>query len=200
MQHSDIRTAVVRNSTDPIIVAFCGAKFHGKDTAAQPLIEKYGFKQVSFADGLKQCISTALRVPVSVLNDPAMKETIHAPSGKTYREWLQIAGTEWFRSMWDGIWISWWEEEIKEKGYERVVTTDLRFPNELKAVRAKPNNFVVRVVNPFKPAHGDTHASEAHQASFVVDDLLMNDGDVADLQAMSIAITERKFGSELYFS
>lgn len=186
------------SKVEPIVVAFCGQKFHGKDTAAKALIERYGFVRVSFADGLKQVIATALRVPVAQLEDPAFKETIHEPSGKTYRWWLQQAGTEWFRSGWDAVWVDWWRREIEEKRYAKVVTTDLRFPNEWVALRAMTNNMLFRVHNPRIPDSGDTHASEAYAKTFVVDKELSNDSTIDKLQIETVAAAEKHFGADLW--
>jgi hypothetical protein len=187
----------MKSSNEPVVVGFCGKKFNGKDTAAKALIDRYGFVKVSFADGLKQCVSVALRVPVEQLEDPKFKETIHEPSGRTYRWWLQQAGTEWFRSGWDAIWIAWWAAEIKAKGYTRVVTTDLRFPNEWVALRQQPNNMLFRVHNPRIPESGDTHASEAYAETFVVDHDINNSSTIDSLQLQIIAAVDARYGENL---
>lgn len=167
----------------PIVIAFCGLKGHGKDTAASVLIEKEDFVRVSFADGLKECVALALRVDVGVLHDPVLKESLHTPSGKTYRQWLQIAGTEWFRSMWEDVWVEWWKHEVISKGYKRVVVTDMRFWNELNIVRSPEfDSHVIRVSNPNKPAAFDTHESEKYAALFNVDTDILNNADIATLR------------------
>lgn len=166
----------------PIVVGICGAKFHGKDTAAAVLIERHGFVKVAFADGLKQCMAHVLRTPIQYFEDPALKETIHEPSGKTYRQWLQVAGTDWFRTLWTDVWVNWWSNEIVEKCHNKIVVTDLRFPNELEAVRRFDRNTVIRIVNPNVAPSGDSHASEMHQAAFAVDKEILNNGTIDRLQ------------------
>jgi hypothetical protein len=187
----------MKSNNEPIVVGFCGKKFNGKDTAAKALIDRYGFVKVSFADGLKRTVAAALRVTVEQLEDPAFKETIHEPSGQTYRKWLQLAGTEWFRSLWDAVWIDWWRREITENGYTRVVTTDLRFPNEWVALREQPNNMLFRVHNPRIPESGDTHASEAYAETFVVDHDINNSSTIDSLQLQIIAAVDARFGEQL---
>lgn len=176
----------------PKVVAFCGAKGHGKDTAAKVLIEQYDFAPVSFADGLRKTVATALRVNESYFLDPARKEEIDPRTGKPRRYWLQWIGTEGFRALWDDIWVEWWKNEILERGYSRVVATDMRFPNEYDAVyRFFPDATTVRVVDPRKPVGNDLHASEAHYASFDVNYILHNEGSIEDLHVGMHEIAQR---------
>lgn len=167
---------------NPIIFAFCGAKGHGKDTAAEVLLSKYGFNRVSFADGLRKTVCTALREPEEYFTDPDKKEEIDPRTGKSRRYWLQWIGTQGFRALWENVWVSWWSKEIEDKAYPRVVVTDVRFPNELAAVRAFPNSVVIRVRNHRKAIGGDNHASEAHFMDFDVDFDLENNGSIESLQ------------------
>lgn len=57
------------------IVAFSGFKFSGKDTSANYLAEKYGFKRISFADPLKDMVAMFFNVPRSYLDDSNHKES-----------------------------------------------------------------------------------------------------------------------------
>lgn len=56
------------------IVAFGGEKAVGKDTAAQVLVEQYGFVRAAFADPLKEMCSYALGLPLAKLHDPLLKD------------------------------------------------------------------------------------------------------------------------------
>ncbi len=165
----------------PVVVGVCGAKGHGKDTAAQVLIDEYGFHRISFADGLRKTVCTALRCNEQFFLDPATKEEIDPRIGKPRRFWLQHIGTEGFRSIWADVWVEWWKAEVASCGKDRIVVTDLRFPNELAAIRQLPVAYVLRVENPLKPASGDAHASEAHYNTFTVDGVLINGSTIEDL-------------------
>jgi hypothetical protein len=174
--------------TKPIIVGICGAKFAGKDTSARKLIDEMGFTQVNFADGLRKTMCVALREKDNYFTDPATKEEIDPRSGKSRRYWLQIAGTEWYRSLYDSIWVDWLMAEITDRNLKRVVITDLRFPNELKAIRDKKDTFdsyVIRITNPSLGEPTDSHASESHYKNFDVDFNLFNIGSVENLQEMT---------------
>lgn len=166
----------------PIVVGFCGAKSHGKDTAAEVLISDYGFHKISFADGLRKTVCTALRCDESFFTDPLTKESIDPRTGQSRRYWLQRIGTEGFRSLWEDVWVEWWRAEVLSGQYDRVVVTDLRFPNEMTTLRQFSDSIVIRVKNPNKPINNDAHASELHYKDFAVDLDIRNDGTIADLQ------------------
>lgn len=173
------------------IVALCGAKRMGKDTAANVLIENYGFHRISFADGLRKTVCTALRCDESRFQDDKLKDEIDPRTGKPWRYWLQWIGTEGFRALWDDVWIAWWKSAIEDSGHDRIVCTDMRFPNEFAAAKSMGAH-TIRIFNPNIPPSGDQHASEAHQANFPVDDTIVNGGTIADLQhRTALSVRER---------
>lgn len=203
-------TALVSNSDNSLhipaqlkprkIVGICGLKFHGKDTAAQVLIDDFGFKRVSFADGLKEVVARALRIDVAILHDPARKEEVHTPSGKTYRQWLQIAGTEWFRTMWEDVWINYWKQEIYDNDLDKVVVTDMRFPNELAAVMkiSMETALTVRIFNPRVPVSGDMHESEKHALTLPVGYVLNNESTIEALRHDMAHLYEMKYTRRMF--
>lgn len=171
----------------PVVIGFCGLKGHGKDTAAQALIENYEFTRVSLADGLKHSVAMALKIDPKVLYDVKTKNDVHKPSGRTYREWLQIAGTEWFRTMWPDIWINWMHTEIWERDLTRVVVPDVRFANELAAIKdERYDGGLFRVFNPRLPISTDTHESERYALTLAADEELYNNGSIPDLRRATI--------------
>lgn len=58
-----------------MIVAFSGLKFAGKDTAAECLIKRYGFKRIGLADKLKDICSKVFSIPRQDMDNPSLKET-----------------------------------------------------------------------------------------------------------------------------
>lgn len=175
------------------IVSICGAKRHGKDTAGRELIENYGFKRISFADGLRKTVCTALRCDESRFLDDKLKEEIDPRTGKPWRYWLQWIGTEGFRALWDDVWIAWWKSAIEDLGHDRIVTTDMRFPNEFAAAKSMGAH-TIRIFNPNVPPSGDLHASEAHQASFPVDEEIVNGGTIEQLRHYTAVSVRNRFG------
>jgi hypothetical protein len=57
-----------------MIIAFSGAKFAGKDTAAEGLIRSYGFKRIGLADKLKDICSHVFGIPRQDMDNPMLKE------------------------------------------------------------------------------------------------------------------------------
>lgn len=57
-----------------MIIGIGGEKKHGKDTVADYLKEKYGYKKMAFADKLKTICSTAFNVPLEDCYDEDKKE------------------------------------------------------------------------------------------------------------------------------
>ncbi len=58
-----------------MIIAFSGAKFAGKDTAAEILIKGFGFKRIGLADKLKDICSEVFEMPREDMDNPEKKES-----------------------------------------------------------------------------------------------------------------------------
>lgn len=130
-----------------MLISITGLIGSGKDTIAEYLVAKHGFKQDSFAGNLKDAISTIFNWDRELLE------------GKTEvgREWrdqidtwwaarlgiphltprwvLQYWGTEVCRhGFHDDIWIASLENKLKQST-QNIVISDCRFPNEIKMVQ-----------------------------------------------------------------
>jgi hypothetical protein len=169
-------------SSGPKVIAICGPKRHGKDTVANWFVKNYGYKKICFADGLKQTVAHALQVPLEYFYDDEIKESVHAPSGHTYRHWLQQIGTEAFRELWPDTWVNWWTMEARK--YDRVVCADMRFLNEAEAsLKVDPAALLIRVVDNRKEID-KTHRSESEQWDIDCKATLGNEGTLDELYAM----------------
>lgn len=174
-----------------MIVAICGAKRHGKGTAASSLVN-HGFVEINFADALKESCAAAFGIPLEVFYDDTRKEAPLADYGypnESPRSILQYVGTEMFRSKWDGIWVNTWLNKARK--HKRVVCSDLRFPNEYDMLRAN-GAMIMRVVRPGWES-GDTHASEAHAKTFVVDAELINNSSMVNLRYNAVMAVANHF-------
>ena len=58
-----------------MIIAFSGNKFAGKDTAAEILIKRHGFKRIGLADKLKDICSEVFEISRFAMDNPYLKET-----------------------------------------------------------------------------------------------------------------------------
>jgi hypothetical protein len=141
----------------PPIVAFTGAKFSGKGTAARFLLSE-GYQMVSFARPLKEML-IVMGLTEEDLTDPILKEQPHPLlGGKTPRWAMQSIGTEWGRELiYDGLWTGVGLhriERLRAKGCG-VVVDDCRFNNEAILLRdlGAPLIEVTRAGCSYNPAH-----------------------------------------------
>ncbi len=90
---------------------------------------------------------------------------------------MQTLGTEWGRTLAPDLWVNAWCRSIV--GLKRVVADDVRFDNEVAAVRALGGMvFEVRRLGIVRPA-----AAHASAAGVVADVMLLNDHDPLALTA-----------------
>lgn len=129
-----------------MLVAFCGLIGSGKDTAADYLVDTYGFKRDSFANTLKDAVSAIFGWDRTLLEgrtaisrewreqvDPWWATRLNI-SNLTPRWVLQYWGTDVCRvGFHDDIWIASLENKIR-KTQDDIVISDVRFPNEINAI------------------------------------------------------------------
>lgn len=154
------------------IIALSGFARAGKDEAAKALVEEFGFKQVAFADKLREMLYqlnplasdqngwVTVQDVIDKYGWDGYKETMY---GTEIRRLLQRLGTEAGRqTLWDSIWI-----DAALTGHPedaRLVVSDARFYNEFDAVRSRGGE-VWRIERPgVGPAN--THASEIEAINY----------------------------------
>jgi hypothetical protein len=141
-----------------LIIGISGFIGSGKNTAADYLKRSHGFTQLAFADALKDAVGLVFGWPRYLLEGDTdesriFRETIDQWWGKrlgiknfTPRFALQHIGTDVFRQHFnDSVWILNVERKIatlQEHGYS-VVVTDVRFPNEVAALRSLGARFLL---------------------------------------------------------
>jgi hypothetical protein len=59
-----------------MLISFSGEKFAGKDSAAEALISRHGFKRIGLADRLKEIMSVATSIPLEDMHNPDKKEVL----------------------------------------------------------------------------------------------------------------------------
>ncbi len=139
-----------------MIIGFVGFIGSGKDTAADYLVNFHGFRRDSFANTLKDAVAAVFGWDRTLLEgrtkearewreqvDPWWAERLNMPN-LTPRWILQYWGTEVCRQGFhDDIWIASLENKMR-KTKDNIVISDVRFPNEIKAIH-NANGLVVRV-------------------------------------------------------
>jgi hypothetical protein len=121
----------------PDVVAFTGIAGCGKSTAAQFLVDRYGYERLRFAGPLKAAMAV-LGLSQAEIEGELKEAPSEALCGKSPRHAMQTLGTEWGRRcIGDDFWVRLWlrkADDIIAKG-GRVVVDDCRFPNEAAAIR-----------------------------------------------------------------
>jgi len=115
-----------------MLIGLCGKAGSGKDTIADYLVAKYGFKKISLADPIKRLVKD-----VFVLDDLTVYDRVEREkplknwSNWTVRKLLQFIGTELFREQIDDeVWVKSLWYKIQNDKSSNYVTADIRFPNE----------------------------------------------------------------------
>lgn len=160
---------------DKKIVGFCGYKRSGKGTAALAL-EEQGFVDVPFAGGLKAMLTAWLvyngvEKPELYTDDWMKDHRSRYFNNKEFRYAMQTLGTEWGRGMiGKNFWIEGWERKISS--LDLITVSDVRFDDEIKAVRDK-GGIIIKVRRPsFRNL--DTHVSETNMESLKCDYEVVN--------------------------
>lgn len=129
-----------------MIIGFVGFIGSGKDTAADYLVNFHGFRRDSFANTLKDAVAAVFGWDRELLEgrtkearawreevDTWWAERLGFPT-LTPRWVLQYWGTEVCRQGFhDDTWIASLENRVR-KTKDDIVISDVRFPNEIKAI------------------------------------------------------------------
>lgn len=166
-----------------MIIGLTGYARSGKDSAANWLVEHHGFVKMAFADGVRQmalaidpmveqpCDETSVRFFYERYSK--VLETEGYEQAKSYpdvRRLLQRIGTEGGRDIFGAnIWVDAVRKRIGELplGSTKVVLSDVRFPNEAKAIK-EMGGTVIRLSRPGVGGN-DPHPSEAQIAGLNAD-------------------------------
>lgn len=203
------------SSSDKHALLLTGFARSGKDAMAAGLPGAY--QRFALADTLKEFGSDLMHkmwkmdVPRRMFYDPEGKEEPFAsPAGDllcgrqlTGRWFLQWLGTDLVRKhLGPDVWINALVSKIDAAGADRVVVTDVRFPNEAALlpkllIERGYDVRVVRIVNPSKPKVdvSQLHASEASIPTLPVHDEFENYHLLDMSPSASIAMSSTRFNA-----
>ena len=165
----------------PRVIALCGDAGSGKTTAADYLVEHYGYRRVKFADPLKNMLR-AMGLTERQIEGDQKEIAQDALCGRSPRHLMQTLGTEWGRQLiGENLWINLWRERVNFllSDGESVIVDDMRFINELDAATSVGAH-VYRLRRPGQANKAGDHASEMGLA-FAVLPVIINDGDLPSL-------------------
>jgi len=125
-----------------VIIGLSGVARAGKNTVADYLSEHHGYKQVSFADPIRDALYKLNPIVTYSAHENISLQYVVDHEGwefaKSYteiRRLLQVFGTEVGREMFGkDIWITKALEGVEFS--DRVVVTDVRFPDEAEAIKS----------------------------------------------------------------
>lgn len=170
-----------------MIIGFHGVKGSGKDTAAQYLIDNYGFKKRAFADKLKEAVANLFGIPLQEVDEfKTFEYYVQVEPGVTglsWRKFLQRFGTEMGRNTFGkDFWVDQWEDSLYQiadfPNDVNIVVTDVRFQNECHTIQ-RLGGVVFRIT---RPGHEpDGHASEKRLPDILLDGEISNDSTIEDL-------------------
>lgn len=169
-----------------MIIGLSGYAQTGKDTVAQHLISNHGYRRIAFADPIRNAL-----YKLNPLVEAGEFRAVHLASAVDGMGWeetkrispetrrlLQVLGTEVGREMFgQDFWVN---QAMKSLGkFDKAVITDVRYPNEYKAIKAR-DGIIIRIVKPGTSAVNG-HTSETALDNFSFDATIVNDGTFYDL-------------------
>lgn len=170
------------------IIGLIGRKRSGKDTTATRLVEAHGFERVAFADALK---AAAYDVNPLIADDGLrladLVDSVGWEAAKSFtevRRFLQELGVSMRRHVNTHIWVDVVRDRLVRARYtgERVVVTDVRFPNETSLIE-EFGGVVVKIERPGLPTDdaASQHISERALDDYLPAIILHNDSTIEAL-------------------
>jgi hypothetical protein len=168
-----------------MIIGLTGYAQSGKDTVAGILVENYGYQRVAFADPIRDLLYAT---------NPMLKEGYRVKGLVDVYGWdrvkvdypearrlLQDLGVGARKTFGDMFWVKQALRQVNPEG--NYVITDVRYPNEAKAIREYGSSQIWRVrrlgVDPV-----NSHESESAMDGEKVDQIFVNNGTIDDLNSL----------------
>lgn len=170
-------------------VGLTGAATVGKDVAADALVGRLGFVKVNMSHALMRDIEI-LDPPIIVdkidggyicrsLSDLLSEMSYDELKARYphFREMLQTYGTEVHRAIDEDYWVNRAIDAIAAGGFERVVTTGIRFPNEMTGL-----DILVHIDRPgVGPVNAHISDAGMHEVISYADYTIENNGTMEEL-------------------
>ena len=185
------------------VIGLTGAAGSGKSTVAQMLVANHGAIRLPFAKLLKDMLvhlleaqGIGLAVALRMVGGDLKEVPSPHLGGRTPRYAMQTLGTEWGRALVPTFWVDAWRAAVDRADLEAaadmsdvlIVADDVRFPEEVAAIRAL-GGLVVRIT---RPGAGLTGAAGAHSSETTdlgeADTTITNDGSLDWLLAQADAL------------
>ena len=169
------------------LVGLCGKAGAGKTTAAQILVEHYGFVRKSFAAPLKNAVSILFGWHIANLDDPDFKSKVDPKWGISPRKAMQLLATDLIRDKVSrDFWVMHMEDELPRYSEDTmIVIDDVRFQNEIAFIHTH-GGIVIEISSDENENDEDAHKSE-NQSLTRIDGFIDNDYDLSELERAVIS-------------
>ena len=127
-----------------MLIGFCGRATAGKTTAAQILIEEFGFQQAKFAGSLKEATRAALGVSKAHTDGDLKNEPLDVLNGASTREFMEWIGEGARERFGATVWVNRWFQLHGNRLSEHWVFDDVRNPDEADAIK-QAGGVVIRI-------------------------------------------------------
>jgi len=168
-----------------MIIGLTGYAQSGKDTVANILVENYGYQRIAFADPIRDLLYET---------NPMLKEGYRVQGLVDVYGWdrvkvdypeardlLQRLGVGARKTFGDMFWVNQALKGVYPEG--DFVITDVRFPNEAKAIRLHEGSQIWRIKRTGFDAV-NAHVSESAMDGEKVDQIFLNSSTVEDLKVL----------------
>lgn len=167
-----------------MIIGLTGYAQSGKDTVANILVEKYGFRRLAFADKIRDILYELNPMvgwePLQIKVD--VEGWDKAKQNPEIRRLLQKMGVACREHISASVWIAPVLRDINPG--DNVVITDVRFKNEAELIyKGFEDSQIWRIERPGIEAV-NSHVSEHQLTSYPVDFTFINSGSLDDLELM----------------
>lgn len=194
---------VTEMTPPPYLVGLVGFARVGKDTFANALVKAHGFKQMAFADRLRQVaykLGKYLYVGLSIFGDSSSETYTEAIDRLGYetvkrlypnaRKFLVDIGHGFREVFGPSFWIDQVVQQIEGEDCEsNIVITDCRYLNEALTVR-NLGGVIVYLERPGQGAANDTEAASIAEivgTNDVIDCVVVNDARTAETFEAQVA-------------
>jgi len=168
-----------------MIIGLTGYAQSGKDSVANILVENYGYQRIAFADPIRDLLyatnpmlKEGYRVKglVDVYGWDRVK--VDYPEARRLLQELGVGARKVFGDM---FWVKQALRQLEVEG--NFVITDVRYPNEAKAIREHQGSQIWRVKRSGVDAV-NSHDSESAMDGEKVDQIFVNNGTLEDLKVL----------------
>lgn len=169
-----------------MLIGIAGYARHGKDTIADIIVARYGYHKRALADVMKEACRVIFGWTDAHLYGE-LKDVVDPRYGVSPRHALQSIGTQWGQfelAKYDDFAAvtgrKLWVNSLLSRIQGDTVISDVRFPHEAEAIRARGGGIIIMVTRPH--AVDLSHESELSVKQIAPDFTIRNYGTIADLE------------------